>query len=68
MENSKTMNETVEAAEVMWAAMNSSEKHGVRFGLFPAVRMRAAEKLGYNGLSLTVALMRCAEKDGGMRG
>lgn len=62
------MNETTLKAEDIWAAMDKNEKHGVRFGLFPAVKMREAEKEGYEGRFLSIALMDCAEKDGGMRG
>jgi hypothetical protein len=55
------------AAEI-WHAMNKSEKHGIRFGLFPAATMRAAEGDGYDGRQLTIALMAQASKEGGMRG
>lgn len=64
----KTMNETTIKAENIWAAMDKNEKHGVRFGLFPAYKMTDAEVEGFDQRLLCVALMRCAEKDGGMRG
>jgi hypothetical protein len=52
----------------MWKEMNESEKHGVRFSLFPAAKMKAAEQEGHDGHSLAVALMDCASKNGGMIG
>ena len=55
-------------AEQMWKEMNASEKHGVRFGLFPAAKMKAAEDEGHDGHAITLALMDCASKDGGMIG
>lgn len=51
----------------MWAAFDKNEKTGVRFGMFPAGPMRQAEKEGFTGRELTLALMTEAEKDGGMR-
>lgn len=51
-------------AEEIWAGMNDSERHGVRFGLFPYHVMMAAEAEGYKRLS--VELMAVAEKNGGM--
>jgi hypothetical protein len=35
---------------------------------FPREKMAAAEKEGYDGHELAIALMDCATKDGGMRG
>ncbi len=57
---------TIKAAEI-WAAMDKNEKAGVRFGLFPTVRMRAAETEGFKGHDICCTLMDCAKKDGGMR-
>jgi hypothetical protein len=54
-------------AEAMWAAFDENEKTGVRFGMFPAVKMREAEALGYDGRRLAMALMALAQRDGGMR-
>jgi hypothetical protein len=53
------------AAE-LWASFTTNEKNLVRFGMFPAEKMRTAE-LDYDGHLLTVALMDCAKADGGMR-
>jgi hypothetical protein len=37
------MNPTITAkAELLWASMNASEKHGVRFGLFPHDKIQTA--------------------------
>jgi len=55
------------AAEI-WQAMDRNARHGVRFGLFPAEIMAAAERDGHDGRELAIALMDCAEKDGGMLG
>jgi hypothetical protein len=54
-------------AERMWAAFDRNQRTGVRFGMFPAAEMQAAEREGYNGRLLSVALMDCAAADGGMR-
>lgn len=54
-------------AKSIWRSMNESQKHGVRFGLFPAPVMAAAEAQGHNGRELAVALMEEAKADGGMR-
>jgi len=41
---------------------------GVRFGLFPAELMVAAEKkYAVDSRELSIALMDCAQRDGGMR-
>ena len=54
-------------AEQMWATMTKNEKVGVRFGMFPAAKMQAAVSEGHDSKEISVALMNCAEKDGGMR-
>lgn len=54
-------------AATLWAAMDKNERCGVRFGMFPAVKMREAEKEGFDGRALCVALCDCAKADGGMR-
>jgi len=54
-------------AEAMWAAFDENEKTGVRFGMFPAGKMQAAQALGYDTRRLALALMALAERDGGMR-
>jgi PRTRC genetic system protein C len=54
-------------AQEIWDGMDKNEKAGVRFGMFPYEKMMAAEKLGYKGKDLAVALMDCAKADGGMR-
>jgi hypothetical protein len=56
----------LKAAE-LWNSMTDNERHGIRFGLFPAKIMEAAAKEGFNARELCVALMNCAKKDGGMR-
>jgi len=49
----------------MWESMNKSERTGVRFGMFPAPQMRDAEKEGFNGHELCLALMAVASEQGG---
>lgn len=52
-------------AQEIWAGMDDNQRHGVRFGLFPAEVMREAEAQGYKGLS--IELMDIAKNNGGMR-
>jgi hypothetical protein len=56
----------LKAAEI-WDGMTDSEKHGVQFGLFPADKMQAAEKDGFDGHALAVALMYFAKTNHGER-
>lgn len=51
----------------MWAAFDENEKTGVRFGMFPAAKISAAEAEGFDHHRLVVALMDVASKNGGMR-
>jgi hypothetical protein len=44
-----------------------NERTGVRFGLFPAGKMKAAEDEGYDGLQLCIALTHVAKANGRMR-
>jgi len=60
-----TSAQTKEAAQVIWQAMNPSEKHGVKFGLFPATVMQDAEKAGHDGHALACALMDLSNQNGG---
>jgi len=57
----------VNKAWAMWDSFTDNDKAGCRFGLFPFDKMQAAEKEGYNGKELCVALMSVAERNGGMR-
>lgn len=52
-------------AQQIWDEMDDNERHGVRFGLFPADKMLAAEAEGFSGLS--IELMEIAKQNGGMR-
>lgn len=54
-------------AALLWHDMDDNEKHGVRFGLFPYGRMMEAEREGFDGRQLCLALMDCAKRNGGMR-
>ncbi len=55
-----------EKARDIWKTMDKDGKAIVRFGMFPSEIMMEAEAEGYNGTDLAVALMDCAEADGGM--
>ena len=54
-------------AQILWDAMDGNEKTGVRFGLFPAEKMRQAEAEGFNGREICIALMEIAGRNGGMK-
>lgn len=59
------------AALKLWQTFDRSERTGVRFGMFPAQHMRQAEAelRGIRDVTrrLSVAVMDCASRDGGMR-
>jgi hypothetical protein len=54
-------------AQELWKSMDHNARTGVRFGMFPAELMRAAESEGLDMHDVSQALMDCAEADGGMR-
>jgi hypothetical protein len=51
-----------EKAAAMWAALNESERAGVRVGLFPRAPMEQAEREGWTAKDLSVALMEHAAR------
>lgn len=53
-------------AEAMWDVMASSERTGIRFGMFPEKAMADAVKEGYDEKMLVASLMTVAERSGGM--
>jgi len=55
-----------EKARDIWKTMDDNGKAIVRFGMFPSEIMKEAAAEGYDGRDLAVALMDCAEADGGM--
>ena len=59
--------ETLGKAKLLWHDMDENERTGVRFGMFPFGKMQEAEREGFNGRELCLALMDCAKADGGMR-
>lgn len=62
------MDDTTKAmAAAIWSKLDKNEKTGVRFGMFPMGKMQEAEKEGFNTKDICVALMDCANNDGGMR-
>lgn len=66
MENAEQKQLTAAYAQGMWNKFTKDERKLVRYGMFPADKMRAAELDGYAGRELAVALMNQAEKNGGM--
>jgi len=62
-----TRAETQAKATELWATFDQNEQFGVRFGMFPAKKMQEAEREGFDGRELCVALMAVADKNGGMR-
>jgi len=56
-----------EAARAAWEGMDDNAKHGIRFGLFPAELMRELETQGFKSQEISLALIDCANRDGGMR-
>lgn len=50
-------------AEEIWKEMTKGERHGVRYGLFPATKMKQAEDAGYIGRFITEALLDLADRD-----
>lgn len=61
------MTKTEEKALQVWEGMGANERNIVRYGMFPASTMAAAEAEGFNGSDLAVALMKVAKQNGGMR-
>jgi len=57
-----------EAAQAAWDVMDDNAKHGIRFGLFPAELMCHLEAQGFDSRFISLALMDCAKRDGGLRG
>lgn len=54
-------------AQALWESFDANARFGIRFGMFPAKEMAAVEKEGYDGHTISVALMAVASKNGGMR-
>jgi hypothetical protein len=66
-DNEKTMKLLcAQKAQTMWANFTDNEKTAVRFGMFPAFPMQAAEQEGLDSRLLALALMDVANADGGM--
>lgn len=61
----KSPEEIKAKAQEMWESMDDNEKHGVRFGMFPAGVMKKAEDEGFT--KMAVPLMDIASAQGGMR-
>ena len=55
-----------EAAQELWDEMDEDQRHGIRFGLFPAKLMLRYDG-AFKGPKLSVALMDIAKNNGGMR-
>ena len=50
----------------LWNSFDSNERTMVKIGMFPHDKMTAAERAGFDGHKLCVALMGIASKNGGM--
>ena len=61
-----TKNHDIRARQ-LWDSFTENERHGVRFGMFPHDKTTAAEREGFDGHKLVVALMKIASENGGMR-
>jgi hypothetical protein len=61
------MQDVNQKAQVVWDEMDKNQRSGVRFGMFPAEVMAEAEKEGFVGKDLAVALMDAASRNSGMR-
>lgn len=63
--------EIAASAAVLWASFTDNERGMIRFGMFPAGKMQAAERelshIRDHTRLLAVALMNEAKRDGGMR-
>ena len=53
-----------EKAELLWDAMDNTERAGMVYGMFPTNKMLLVEKQGFDCYSVYLALMDCAAKDG----
>ena len=56
----RSVDEHVQKALALWAAMSPNDQHGVRFGLFPDASLEQAKREGFNVRQLSVALVRLA--------
>ena len=58
-------------ATALWPTLTKNEQSLIRFGMFPADKMRALDQefahVRESGRLIAVALMDCAKADGGMR-
>lgn len=63
--------EIADAARKLWQSFTNDERSMVRYGMFPAEKIRKAEQdlvhVKDRTRLLAVALMDCAKADGGMR-
>jgi hypothetical protein len=55
-----TIEQTNEKAAELFASFTPNEKSMISIGMFPALKMSAAEKAGFDGHTLVVALMKLA--------
>ena len=62
-----TRAEIAAAAQAAWDKMTANERHGIRFGLFPAWIGELPAFGVQGGRLFHVALMAVADKNGGMR-
>lgn len=65
-ETSLDRDEAQQAAVELWTGFTANERSAVRFGMFPADKMTDPKYAHIEGRLLAVALMKIAEKNGGM--
>jgi hypothetical protein len=59
------MRDVMGRAMRMWFQMDADERYSIRFGVFPAKRVRAAEAEGYDSLTICKALAELARRGAG---
>ena len=52
-----TPTETETVARQIWDSMDANERFGVKFGMFPAAKMKPADEPGRDHHAIVVALM-----------
>lgn len=54
-------------AQQLWRSLDENERTGVRFGLFPHLKLQAVEREGFHLRAMVLALMQVAAENGGMQ-
>jgi hypothetical protein len=59
------MRDVMSRAMTMWFQMDTDERYAIRFGMFPAKRVRAAEAEGFDSRKICMALAELARRNAG---